>query len=484
MENSHSRKWIILSVVTLVAFITNLDSTIVIIGLPKIMNGLDMNAVTGLLVITGYIIANTILLLPAGKWADMFGTKFIFIVGLILFTISTALCGIANSGSALIVYRLMQGAGAALAASTATPTIVKTFPNNQLGLAMGINATSWVIGAIIGPVLGGVLISHFGWRSIFFATIPFLIICLAGAFLILKDSDVHVKSKTDWLGILTFGLGLTAIMIILSEGQNWGWTSAPVIALLLAAILSGIVFVINELRAVNPIFDFGLLSFRKYTAGLGITLNYCIAYFSLPLLLSIYLQSALHLSPMTAGLLMIPLSAPQLIMGPLGGKLADHFGATRMIVTGLVFLVIGMFSLGYLGNELSVLSIVIPSIIVCLANSVAWPSIAKSVLSATPKEQVGAASGMFFTIINIGRALSQTAVILIIQFSIPSAIVSKVIVGIEDLHNLQISGDLVHSINFSFHFFVFFFLISLVLAVSLLFSEKKNSAVGSFQGND
>jgi len=478
MTDSHSHKWSILLVVTLVAFITNLDSTIVIIGLPKIMQGLDITIITGLLTITGYIIASTVLILPAGKWADIVGTKRIFILGLIVFTISTILCGIANSGLTLIIYRVIQGAGASLALATATPTIVKAFPDNQLGLALGINATSWVIGAIVGPVAGGALISQFGWRSIFFITVPFLIICIIGACLVMKDTNVRLKSKTDWIGTLTFGFGLLAIMIVLSEGQSWGWISIPTIGLFIATVVLWIVFVVAELRVENPLFDFSLLSYKNYTIGLGITLCYCVAYFSLPLLLSIYLQSALHLSPMNAGLLMIPLSAPQLIMGPLGGKLADYFGASRILIFGIVFLIIGLFMLGNLGSELSIRTVVIPLVIISIANSIAWPALAKTVLSATPKEQVGSASGMYYTILNIGRALSQTLVILIIEFSIPSEIISKAIVGIGDLNDLHIKGDLVYSIDSSFHFFTIFFVIALILGLFLLRSREKSDIDG------
>jgi len=473
--NTHAHKWSILLVVTLVAFITNLDSTIVIIGLPKIMQGLNITVVTGLLTITGYIIASTVLILPAGKWADAIGTKRIFILGLIIFTISTILCGIANSGFTLIFYRIIQGAGAALALATATPTIVKAFPDNQLGLALGINATSWVIGAIVGPVVGGAIISQFGWRSIFFITVPFLIICIIGAFLVLSDTKIHVKLKTDWVGIVTFGFGLVAIMIVLSEGQSWGWTSAPTIELFVATIVLWTIFIITELHVKNPLFDFRLLSYRNYTTGLGITLCYCIAYFSMPLMLSIYLQSALHLSPMNAGLLMIPLSAPQLIMGPLGGKLADYFGASRLLVVGIIFLIIGLFMLGNLGSQLSIAAVVIPLIIISIANSIAWPSLAKTVLSATPKEHIGSASGLFYTILNVGRALSQTLAIMLIEFSIPPAIVSKAIIGIGDSNDLHVEDDLIHSIDFSFRFFTIFFVIALTLSLVLLKLKEKNN---------
>ncbi|WP_026884057.1 MFS transporter [Clostridium akagii] len=476
MTNSQKPKWSILIIVTLVSFITSVDSTIVIIGLPKIMQGLNITVGVGLWTITAYIISSTVLILPAGKWADTVGTKRIFILGLVIFTIGTVLCGIANSGLTLIIYRVIQGLGAALALATATPTILKTFPDNKLGLALGINATSWVIGALVGPVVGGVLISQFGWSSIFFITVPFALIGIIGATLVMKDEEVHNKQKTDWRGIFTFTSGLVAMMVVLSEGASWGWISRLTIVLVIATILLWIAFAITELHVENPLFNLSLLAYKKYSTGLGITVSYCIAYFSITLLLSIYLQGALHLSPMNAALLIIPLSAPQLIMGPLGGKLADYFGAGRMIVFGLIFLVIGLFMLGNLGSKLSIPAVVIPLIIISVANGIAWPSLAKMVLSTVPKEQAGSASGMFYTIYNVGRALSQTLVILVIEFTVPPAIVSKAIVGMADFSNLHLSGDLINSIDNAFHFFVAFFVIALILGLLLLNSKEKTNS--------
>lgn len=474
MTNSKKHKWSILIVVTLVSFITNVDSTIVIIGLPKIMQGLNITVVVGLWTITSYIISSTVLILPAGKWADTVGTKRIFILGLVVFTIGTVLCGMANSGLTLIIYRVIQGAGAALALATATPTILNTFPDNELGLALGINATSWVIGALVGPVVGGALISKFGWSSIFFITVPFAIIGIIGAALFMKDEKVHVKEKTDWIGIFTFAFGLVAMMVVLSEGASWGWISTRISVLFIATIVLSITFFITELHVENPLFNLSLLFYKKYTTGLGITVSYCIAYFSITLLLSIYLQGALHLSPMNAGLLIIPLSAPQLIMGPLGGKLADYFGTGRMIVYGLIFLVIGLFMLGNLGSRLFIPGVVIPLIIISVANGIAWPSLAKMVLSIVPKEQAGSASGMFYTVYNVGRALSQTLVMLVIELSVPTATVSKAIVGMADFNNLHINGDLVESIDYAFRFFAIFFVIALILGLIILNSKESS----------
>ena len=477
MTNSKSHKWSILLVVTLVSFITNLDSTIVIIGLPKMMEGLNLSVTTGLWIITGYIIASTILILPAGKWADTVGTKRIFILGLIIFTIGTILCGIANSGLTLNIYRLIQGSGAALALATATPTIVKTFPSSQLGLALSISATSWVIGSIVGPVVGGVLITRFGWRSIFLITVPFVIMCIIGAVLVIEETKLNIKQKTDWVGIVTFSLGLTLIMIVLSEGQSWGWLSIQTMGLLIVAIALCVTFIITELHVENPLFNFKLFSYRNYSIGLGITFFYCIAYFSLPLLLSIYLQSALHLSPTMSGLLMISLSVPQLVFGPFAGKLVDHFGSLQTLAFGIIFLIVGIFMLGNLGAELSISAVVSPLILLSIANSLAWPSLAKTVLSAAPKDQTGSASGMHYTIMNIGKALSQTLVILTIEVVIPADMVSKAIVGIGKLNSIDIKDDLVNSIDSSFRFFTIFFIVALMLSLILLYSKMKNNVV-------
>jgi MFS family permease len=209
------------------------------------MEGLNISVTSGLWIITGYIIASTVLILPAGKWADAVGAKRIFMLGLIIFAIGTILCGIANSGLTLNIYRLVQGAGAALAMATATPTIVKTFPSSQLGLALSINATSWVIGAIVGPVVGGTLITQFGWRSIFLITVPFVLICIIGAYLVMEETKPNIKQKNDWVGILTFSLGLILTMIVLSEGQSFGWLSYKTLGLSLIAILLWAVFIIT-----------------------------------------------------------------------------------------------------------------------------------------------------------------------------------------------------------------------------------------------
>lgn len=476
MSDVSTRKWSILAVVTLVSFITNLDGTIVIVGLPKLMEGLHIGVTTGLWALTAYIITSTLFLLPAGRWSDVIGSKKIFIGGLILFTIATILCGLAPSGTLLVVFRFLQGAGAALALATATPIIVRTFPSEQLGRALGINSTSWVIGSIIGPVAGGALVGTLGWRSIFFVTVPFAVLGMIGALVVLPDSPRKAASHTDWLGMTSFGLGLVSLLVAMTEGEAWGWTSVPIMTLFVGTLIFVWLFVFTEKRVKQPLFDLALLKHSHYTAGLGVTITYSIGYFATTFLLTIYLQGALHLNPLDAGLMLIPLSAPQLIMGPLRGFIADKAGPARLVIAGIALLAIGGFALGNLGTSLDVTAIVVPLLVMSAANGLAWPALTKAVMSSAPPQSTGSASGMFYTFRNVGMALSLTLALVVAELSVPKAVASQVFLGTAGILSPHLESALVHSNDMGFRVFVAFYLLALLIALVLLRPHRARAA--------
>lgn len=464
MKTSDSRKWAILATVTLVSFITNVDATIVIIGLPNLMHGLHMSIVPGLWTISSYIITSTVFLLPAGRWSDVAGTKRIFLWGMAIFSVATFFCGIAPSASTLIVARVVQGLGAAFALATATPIIVRTFPKSELGRAIGLNTTSWVIGSIVGPVLGGALVHDFGWRSLFFVTIPFGIIGLVAAWIVLEPGVRQIRFSTDWWGIITFGLSLTSLLVVLSEGQSWGWTSVLTLTLSAITILLFLIFVWVERRGKDPLLQLSLLANREYSIGLGITFFYCIGYYSISFFLTIYLQGGLGLTPLVAGLLLIPLSGPQLIMGPFGGLLADRLGPHRLMQIGFLLFGLSVLFLGNLGSTLSVMAVAGPLLVMSTANGLAWPSLAKSVLSAVPERSSGAASGMFYTVRNVGMSLSQTIALVVMEWKISPHVATAVLTGMSNRSG-QTRGALVHSTDTGLHFFLIFFGAALLLAL-------------------
>jgi len=461
-------KWWILSVVTLVAFVTNLDGTIVVIGLPRMVAGLHTTVTTGLWALTSYIITSTVFLLPAGRWSELIGQKRIFMAGLAIFTVATFFCGIAPSGAWLLVYRFIQGTGAALALATATPIIVRAFPSRELGRALGINSTSWVAGSIVGPVAGGVLVSTLGWRSIFFVTIPFAVVGVVAGWRVLRDTVPSRGVATDWSGAATFGLAVTSLLVALSMGQAWGWSSLNILGLLAATAALGIAFVRIEQRRRAPMFDLSLLSHPHYRSGLGVTVSYSIGYFATTFLLTIYLQGAAHLSPLNAGLMLVPLSAPQLAVGPVSGVLADRYGPARLVALGVLVLAAGGFWLGHIGPHFEVLPMVFPLLLMSVGNGLAWPALTKVVMSAAPSERTGTASGMFYTFRNVGMALSLTLALVVAEVSLPPRIASEVYLGTANLLRPALKGALIHATNTAFLAFVGFYLLAFGLALPLL----------------
>lgn len=486
MHASGKNKWAILSVVTLVAFISNVDATIVVVGLPRLMLGLHINITTGLWTLTSYVITSTVFLLPAGRWADMIGSKRVFLLGFAVFTAATVLCGAAQSGSALLIFRFIQGTGAALSLATATPIIVRTFPARELGRALGVNSTAWVIGSIVGPVAGGILVSAWGWRSIFYVTVPFALLGMVTAWYVLPGSPSlpRPRARTDWTGLAAFGFGLVALLVALSEGQPWGWTSWRTLALLTvaAALFTG--FIAVERVARQPLFDLSLFRHRHYSAGLGVTLSYSIGYFAATFLLTLYLQGALHLSPLDAGLLLVPLSAPQLVLAPLGGTIADRVGAGRPILAGIILLCAGGYLLGNLGPKLSVPAVVWPLLLMSAATGLAWPALVKAVMSAVPPGQTGIASGMFYTVRNVGMSMSLTLALVVAEMSVPPALAARAFLGAGDILSPGLEGTLVRSTDAGFRFFVAFYVIALLLSLILLrparpFSTRAPRAVAA-----
>ncbi|WP_199615886.1 DHA2 family efflux MFS transporter permease subunit [Paenibacillus alkalitolerans] len=448
MIRVRSNKWVVLVVITMVSFITNLDATIVIIGLPSLAEDLNASMNAGLWTITSFYITSTVFLLPSGRWSDIFGAKRIFVWGFGLFTVATALCGTANSVEWLIGYRFLQGAGAAMAMASATPLLMQAFPPNQLGVALGVNNISWVTGSLLGPVTGGALIGEFGWRSMFFVAVPFGVIGLLAGILVLSNKTLKEEAKTDWPGILTFGLGLTAMLIVLSEGQVWGWSSGRTLGLLSLSLLLWIAFVMLELKARHPLFELKLLTFRNYSIGLALTMSYCIGYFSVTILLTLYLQEAQGLTPLEAGMLFIPLSAPQLLTAPLGGKLADRFGPALLILLGSFLIGLSLLLLGQLDDQMSNMAVIIPLGIISAATGLSWPSLAKVVLTAAPREHEGAASGMFWTLYNLCRAVSQALALVIVQLAAHSSVSGS-------FQGLNMSkNQLIHATNTGFIYFL------------------------------
>ncbi len=222
-------------------------------------------------------------------------------------------------------------------------------------------------------------------------------------------------------------------------------------------------------------FHLGLLAYRDYSIGLGITMSYCIGYFAVTILLTLYLQGALHLSPLESGLLLIPLSVPQLFTAPFGGKLADRVGPAKMILLGSFLIGFALLMLGQLDPELSNMAVIVPLLIISAATGLSWPSLAKAVLSAAPQEQAGSASGMFWTVYNMCRAISQALALAVVQSAAKTDVASQLLSGAEGYEWGQSKDALIHASNIGFRFFAIFLALAVVLGLFLLQPQHKNA---------
>jgi EmrB/QacA subfamily drug resistance transporter len=255
-------KWIALSCTTLGALFSVLSGSTLIVALPVIMKELhaSMNIITW--TIMGYMLIMTILVPSIGRMGDMYGRKKLYVSGFAVFTLASLLCGFSQSGIQLLIFRLVQAVGGALMVANSTAIVADAFPKEELGKALGLNIMVISIAFIIGPILGGFLMS-FGWRSIFYINIPIGIIGTLWSATQLKEiNKTAIKQTFDLKGTLTFSIGVLILLIALSLGAFMGWTNLYVLLLFLISITLLVVFVRIENNTVQPMLDLRLFKTR------------------------------------------------------------------------------------------------------------------------------------------------------------------------------------------------------------------------------
>ena len=433
-------KWIALSNTTLGVLMATIDSSILIISLPAIFNGLGVNPLTPgnitllLWLLLGYIIMSSVVVVTIGRLSDMFGRVKLYNLGFAIFAIGSSALYIISyvfTGTfavlMLIIFRLIQGFGGGFLFANSTAILTDAFPQNQRGTAMGINQISAIIGSVVGLIIGGVL-SAIDWHLIFLISVPVGILGAIWSYIALYEiATIKKKQKIDILGNITFALSLTLILLSMTygllpfEGSSIGWSNPYVLSGLAFGILLMIIFVFIELRAKDPMFHLGLFKIRAFFAGILSLFLAGIARGGLQFMLIIWLQGIwlpLHgvnftNTPLQAGIDLIPLLLGFLAMGPISGHLSDRYGARLFSTLGMVINVVGFLLLATLPVNFNY--IIFAGIIFMLGvgqGMFAAPN-TTSVMNAVPPEQRGATSGMRATFMNISFMFS-----IIIFFSV------------------------------------------------------------------
>lgn len=399
-----------LTIAILTSFLAPFLISGVNIALPAIENEFDLDAVALSWVVTSYLLASAVFLLPIGKFADIRGQKFVFQGGVIIFTIATALCGIAPNGLSLIILRIIQGLGASMTITTSAPILVSVFPPAERGKVLGLNVAAVYLGLSMGPFMGGLLTQYFGWRSIFLFCVPLGIAAILLVFFKLKTTlTARTPGKIDHIGAIYYSAGLIAVVYSSSNlNKPFGWP------LLIAGILFLILFIRKCKKSAYPIFDITLFTRNRLFAfsNIAALINYS-ATFSLVFLMSLFLQKIKGFTPQQAGTILVAQPLMMTILSPFAGKLSDRIEPRKLATAGMLISAIGLFILALIGQQTSVYMIVAVLILMGTGFGLFSSPNINTIMSSVEKKQLGIASGTSATMRVVGQMVSMMIATLI-----------------------------------------------------------------------
>jgi EmrB/QacA subfamily drug resistance transporter len=399
-----ANKWAVLVIVGIGVFMATLDSSIVNISLPTIAHEFHVS-LNGAVewVIISYLVVTAGILLTAGRLADMIGRKPVWIIGLIVFTGGSALCGAAPSLGLLIAFRALQGIGGSLLFAASPAMLTTAFPAKERGRALGLNALVVSLGVSVGPTLGG-LLTAISWRLIFYVNVPLGIIGTIATILVLKEKLHRNPGRFDPAGAILLAFGLICITAAISFGTEIGWTSPLLLAGIGVGLIALIALPFTEHRMSNPILNMKLLHNRVFVSAiLSLVLSF-LALFAVSFMLPFYLEQLKQFPTEEAGLLLTPLPAAIAVIAPFSGALADRIGTRWLAASGLTIACIGLVLLSFLNEQSSVLDIIWRLVLTGVGQALFQSPNNSALLGSAPPGEQGSASGFLAT----GRVVGQS----------------------------------------------------------------------------
>jgi EmrB/QacA subfamily drug resistance transporter len=403
----HANKWAVMAILAVGIFMATLDSSIVNISLPTIARyfGVPLNGAIEWVVIA-YLVVIAGVLLTTGRLADMIGRKPIWAAGLVIFTASSAVCGAASSLAMLIAARALQGLGGALIMAISPAMLISAFPAHERGRALGMNAVIVALGVSVGPTLGGLITEHFTWRWIFYVNVPIGIIGVIATLRVLTERMRWGRGRFDPLGAVLLAIGLVALTLGLSFGQEWGWNSPLLIGTLVLGILAIAALALVELRVSDPIIDFSLLKRRVFlSANVSLVLSF-LALFAVSFMLPFYLEELRGFQTAEAGLLLTPLPLTIAVIAPFSGTLADRIGTRWLAAGGLSIACFGLILISQLNAQSSVWDIVWRLVVTGAGQAMFQSPNNSALMGAAPRNRQGSASGFLATGRVVGQSIS------------------------------------------------------------------------------
>jgi EmrB/QacA subfamily drug resistance transporter len=408
-----TQKWLVLAAVACGTFMATLDSSIVNIALPTLTKELGPDLYRAKWVVIVYLLVITCLLLPFGRVSDQYGRKRVFQAGFLTFVLGSALCGFSPQLNWLVLFRALQGVGAAMLMANGPAIITSTFSTRDRGAALGTLAMVVSVGLVTGPSLGGFLLTYLGWRSIFWVNIPigFLGIALAHRYVKKDGHSGKVSLPFDWAGALIQSILLILFIILFDPPQVSVSGSLPIEVsrwmIAIAVIALSLIFIKVESDAKAPLFDLTLLKNRTFwTTNLAGFLTF-VAFSSVTVLMPFFLEEVMHFPPQKAGFFMTAIPLTIFVVAPISGRLSDKLGSQELSIAGALVGVIGLFVMsGVVGlgiqEDTPSLGIVMGLCSIGLALGLFQAPNNNAIMGCVPLHKLGVASALLATVRNLG----------------------------------------------------------------------------------
>jgi len=431
---STARPWLALAVLALGLFMTLLDLTIVNIAIPSILHDLNASLDQVLWVLNAYSLLYAVLLITSGRLGDIFGPRNLFALGVVLFTVASALSGLAQDPTQLILARAFQGFGAALLAPQGLPIMTTIFPVQRRAGVFAIYGALAGVAVLAGPLIGGFIVTHFGWRWIFYVNLPIGLITVALAFLFVPDLRPGRPHRLDFIGVGLATLGLLGVIFGLIEGQRYNWGTVTGLISIPEIIAAGVVvlgvFVYIQARRQNqePLLPFAVFKDRNYTLMTLVLMAMGFAMVGVFLPITIYFQSVLGLSALDAGIATSPMPLAMMFVSGIAASLVTRISGKYLLMGGLTGFAAGMAFVAWTAQTSSSRWAFLPGFILAGAGmGFVWTPVFSMATRDLKPELAGVASGVLNTLQELGAVVASASIGALLQNRLATGLHSQAV---------------------------------------------------------
>lgn len=419
--------WVALTALCLGMLVASLDTTIVNVTLPSLVTGLHAGLDQVLWVVNGYVLVYAALLITGGRLGDVLGSRRMLLTGLILFTVASALCGVSGSVTQLVLARILQGVAGAVMVPQVMALIAAIFPAERRGAAFGLLSATAGVAAVSGPVLGGLIVTDWNWRWVFYINVPVCAAACVLTVLFVPDARLERPHRFDLPGVILITAGLAAITFGLIEGQHYDWgtvTGFVTIPVIIAAgVVAVAVFVWWEGRHTEPLVPPTLFRYRSFSVGASVNAVLYLTMYGVTLLVSLHLQSVAGMSALRTGLTYLPMAFAMGFLSVPAGRLTDRVGGRYLMLGGLVILATGIALMAWAESGTATASTFVgPLLVVGVGMAFVMAPATTEAMRELPPRLVGASSGVFNSSRQVAGAIGVAVVGAVLQNRMTSEI--------------------------------------------------------------